>query len=194
MALHPLPLLSISEQSTRAKLQPEKPKRSAPGHSNRGRLKSLTAAGTVIGALLGTQTGRNIEITNSFEFALNHDTLEVDHAFLNTRKDQCSPACSRLPNKMKPDKELQSSKYFLPTKCSAGTPLETHPRPTICVSTSSSLLTMRTHSFYNSLQMLQLAKICLWSSTSLQPRLLTTTKRPSLSWPPTRSRQVKLSA
>lgn len=44
---------------------------------------------TVVGALLGTQTGREIEITNSFDFAIHPESLQVDHAFFATRRDQC---------------------------------------------------------------------------------------------------------
>lgn len=57
----------------------------------------------VIGALLGTQNGRDIEIVNTFELILagepnaNYDgssmsdTTEpkIDHVFLTTRRDQC---------------------------------------------------------------------------------------------------------
>jgi COP9 signalosome complex subunit 6 len=43
-----------------------------------------------VGALLGTQTGREIEIANSFEFAFTKDTLDIDHGLFITRRDQCS--------------------------------------------------------------------------------------------------------
>jgi len=42
----------------------------------------------VLGALLGTQIGREVEIVNSFELAWQGDG-KIDHEFLNCRKDQC---------------------------------------------------------------------------------------------------------
>jgi COP9 signalosome complex subunit 6 len=45
----------------------------------------------VLGALLGTQNGREVEIVNTFELAVegnNHDL--VDHGFLVSRRDQCT--------------------------------------------------------------------------------------------------------
>ena len=44
----------------------------------------------VLGALLGTQNGREVEIVNTFELALEGDG--VDHGFLVSRREQC--ACS----------------------------------------------------------------------------------------------------
>lgn len=43
----------------------------------------------VIGALLGTQNGREVEIVNTFELAMEDDTETVDHGFFIARKDQC---------------------------------------------------------------------------------------------------------
>lgn len=45
---------------------------------------------TVIGALLGTQNGREVEIVNSFELAMENDDRTVDQGFLLARKDQCT--------------------------------------------------------------------------------------------------------
>ena len=45
---------------------------------------------TVLGALLGTQNGRDVEIVNSFELALDDEAqAKVDHGFLTSRRDQC---------------------------------------------------------------------------------------------------------
>lgn len=55
---------------------------------------------TVIGALLGTQNGRDVEIVNSFDLATNaapgHDLelgeaigMEIDQEALTARKEQC---------------------------------------------------------------------------------------------------------
>lgn len=75
LALHPLPILNISEHLTRLKLQQNK-------------LNPF-----VLGALLGTQNGREVEIVNTFELAIVPESLEsgepkVDHDFLVTRRDQ----------------------------------------------------------------------------------------------------------
>jgi COP9 signalosome complex subunit 6 len=42
----------------------------------------------VLGALLGTQTGREVEIVNTFELATDGGAL--DHGYLLSRKDQCA--------------------------------------------------------------------------------------------------------
>ncbi|TFL06501.1 COP9 signalosome subunit 6 [Pterulicium gracile] len=70
LSLHPLPILSISEHLMRLKLQRE---------------ENLPF---VFGALLGTQTGREVEIVNSFELATVEGTDDVDHEFLKSRKEQ----------------------------------------------------------------------------------------------------------
>jgi len=44
----------------------------------------------VLGALLGTQNGREVEIVNTFELAVVEENPElVDHEFLVSRRDQC---------------------------------------------------------------------------------------------------------
>ena len=43
----------------------------------------------MIGGLLGTQNGRDVEIVNTFELAMEKDEVLVDHAFFVSRKDQC---------------------------------------------------------------------------------------------------------
>ena len=43
----------------------------------------------VLGALLGTQNGREVEIVNTFELAVVGDNELVDHEFLVSRRDQC---------------------------------------------------------------------------------------------------------
>ncbi|KAF7437140.1 hypothetical protein PC9H_003976 [Pleurotus ostreatus] len=70
LSLHPLPILNISEHLTRRKLQT---------NSN---------SPFVLGALLGTQSGREVEIVNTFELAVDQETLQVDHEFLVSRRDQ----------------------------------------------------------------------------------------------------------
>ncbi|KAI0768583.1 COP9 signalosome subunit 6 [Trametes elegans] len=70
IALHPLPILNISEHLTRLRLQ------------------TRTKVPFVLGALLGTQTGRDVEIVNTFELAVEDDGVTVDQGFLLARKDQ----------------------------------------------------------------------------------------------------------
>ncbi|KAH8100473.1 COP9 signalosome subunit 6 [Cristinia sonorae] len=71
LALHPLPILNISEHLTRLKLQ------------------TKTNLPFVIGALLGTQNGREVEIVNTFEVAMESDKVTLDHGFFVSRRDQC---------------------------------------------------------------------------------------------------------
>ncbi|CAE6525166.1 unnamed protein product [Rhizoctonia solani] len=84
LSIHPLPILNISEHLTRRKLQ------------------TGQEAPFIIGALIGTQTGRDIEIVNTFELVLQGDQdatydgsassnsvePKIDHDFLTTRRDQ----------------------------------------------------------------------------------------------------------
>ena len=45
----------------------------------------------MLGALLGTQNGREVEIVNTFELAIEEgDGENVDHGFLVSRRDQCA--------------------------------------------------------------------------------------------------------
>ena len=47
----------------------------------------------MLGALLGTQNGREVEIVNTFQLATDgDDTEKVDHGFLVSRKEQCKHA------------------------------------------------------------------------------------------------------
>ncbi|KAG8772131.1 hypothetical protein FRC15_002955, partial [Serendipita sp. 397] len=74
VSLHPLPILNISEHFTRIRLQ------------------NNVSLPLIVGALLGTQTGREVEIVNTFELAAtvptNGGSPELDQAFLTSRKDQ----------------------------------------------------------------------------------------------------------
>lgn len=46
----------------------------------------------MLGALLGTQNGREVEIVNTFELAVENERDDiVDHGFLMQRRDQCKP-------------------------------------------------------------------------------------------------------
>ncbi|KAH9890988.1 COP9 signalosome subunit 6 [Cubamyces lactineus] len=70
IALHPLPILNISEHLTRLRLQ------------------TRSKVPFVLGALLGTQNGRDVEIVNTFELAMEDDGITVDQGFLIARKEQ----------------------------------------------------------------------------------------------------------
>ncbi|GAA6042636.1 hypothetical protein JCM8097_008257 [Rhodosporidiobolus ruineniae] len=76
VALHPLPLMNLSEHYTRISI-------------NTGNKDTR-----VFGALLGTQQGREVDILNSFEIVVKpsgedgNGPLEVDHAYFVTRRDQ----------------------------------------------------------------------------------------------------------
>ncbi|KAI0308008.1 COP9 signalosome subunit 6 [Multifurca ochricompacta] len=69
LSLHPLPILNISEHLTRLRLQ------------------TNNVLPFVLGALLGTQNGREVEIVNTFEVAVEQGE-RVDHGSFNVRKEQ----------------------------------------------------------------------------------------------------------
>lgn len=86
---HPLPILNISEHLTRRKLQTNTTSPFSAKHSYSYHL--LANQSSVIGALLGTQNGREVEIVNTFELALEETDAEtLDHGFFVTRRDQCT--------------------------------------------------------------------------------------------------------
>ncbi|KAN0063052.1 hypothetical protein ACQY0O_004215 [Thecaphora frezii] len=75
VSLHPLPILNVSEHLVRARLQ------------------SGDDGVKVYGVLLGTQSGRDVEIQNTFEIQVAADASEgngiaVDHDFLRSRQAQ----------------------------------------------------------------------------------------------------------
>ncbi|KIM29040.1 hypothetical protein M408DRAFT_329068 [Serendipita vermifera MAFF 305830] len=73
-SLHPLPILNISEHFTRVRLQ------------------NNVSLPFIVGALLGTQNGREVEIVNTFELSatIPHDGSEpvLDHTFATARREQ----------------------------------------------------------------------------------------------------------
>ena len=68
--LHPLVFLNVSDHHTRVKVQSQKAVR-------------------VVGCLFGKQTGRNLEIFNSFELAYktDHGKLAIEEQFIKTQSD-----------------------------------------------------------------------------------------------------------
>lgn len=71
ISLHPLVIMNISEHWTRIRAQGGKPAQ-------------------VIGALIGKQSGRNIEVMNSFElkFKVSDDEIIIDMDYYNTKEGQ----------------------------------------------------------------------------------------------------------
>jgi len=74
IALHPLVLINISDHYTRAKYT-----------SNERNPR-------VIGALLGVQSGRSVEVTNSFElvYSVVDGAVIIDVDYLKRKQEQCA--------------------------------------------------------------------------------------------------------
>jgi COP9 signalosome complex subunit 6 len=74
IALHPLVLINISDHYTRAKYSTEEKNP------------------RVIGALFGVQSGRNVEVTNSFELVYNiiEGAVVIDTDYLKAKQEQCT--------------------------------------------------------------------------------------------------------
>lgn len=79
VSLHPLVIMNISEHWTRIRAQEGKPQQ-------------------VIGALIGKQTGRNIEVMNSFEllFDLVDSQIVIDMDYYNTKEEQFKQVFSEM--------------------------------------------------------------------------------------------------
>ncbi len=73
IAIHPLMLINISDHYTRTKVSTD--------------VKNPR----VIGALLGTQSGRSVEITNSFELVYTEidGAIILDTDYLTKKQEQC---------------------------------------------------------------------------------------------------------
>lgn len=72
--LHPLVIINISDHATRARVE------------NNG------THTRVIGALLGNQTGKTLEVSNSFElvtYSSDNGEISIDEAYLKSKLDQC---------------------------------------------------------------------------------------------------------
>lgn len=72
LALHPLVILNISD------------------HWTRGRVQNNSSNVRVIGALLGNQTGRDVEIFNSFELIYEYvdNKVTIDLTYLAAKQEQ----------------------------------------------------------------------------------------------------------
>lgn len=89
-SLHPLVIMNVSEHWTREKAQ--------EGSVQQGLLQTicnliltLKHLFIVIGALIGKQKGRNIEIMNSFElvFSIIGGDVVIDRDYYNMKEEQC---------------------------------------------------------------------------------------------------------
>ncbi|ELT89268.1 hypothetical protein CAPTEDRAFT_163068 [Capitella teleta] len=79
ISLHPLVIMNISEHWTRVRAQEGKPTQ-------------------VLGALIGKQQGRNIEVMNSFELLFSHieGAIIIDREYYDTKEDQFKQVFSDL--------------------------------------------------------------------------------------------------
>ncbi|XP_053404479.1 COP9 signalosome complex subunit 6-like isoform X1 [Mercenaria mercenaria] len=79
VSLHPLVIMNISEHWTRVRAQEGKPQQ-------------------VIGAVIGKQTGRNIEVMNSFEllFDIVDGQIVIDMDYYNTKEEQFKQVFSEM--------------------------------------------------------------------------------------------------
>lgn len=83
---------------------------------------------SVLGALLGTQNGREVEIVNTFEVALEQGE-KVDHGSFNARREQCASVPSILDMLMRtlhPDKQVFPSLEFIGWYTVASYPTQRH--------------------------------------------------------------------
>lgn len=83
----------------------------------------------MLGALLGTQNGREVEIVNTFELAVEDGRDDmVDHGFLVQRRDQCALLIPRASSAsyLGPDKQVFPSLEFIGWYIVAPTPTSRH--------------------------------------------------------------------
>ncbi|XP_055823111.1 COP9 signalosome complex subunit 6a [Solanum dulcamara] len=80
--LHPLVILNVSDHYTRVKSQSQPP----PSHSSNG-ADSPSVPPRVFGCVIGVQSGRTVEIFNSFELLYDPATHSLDRAFLEKKQE-----------------------------------------------------------------------------------------------------------
>ncbi len=96
-------------------------------HFNRRAFRSHSYA--VLGALLGTQNGREVEIVNTFEVAVEQGDSKVDHGYFNVRKEQCMRLWTQQRGaslRLLPDKQVFPSLEFIGWYTVASHPTSRH--------------------------------------------------------------------
>jgi hypothetical protein len=88
--LHPLVIVNISDHYTRIKAQQS------------GSASPLPLP-RVYGCVLGVQTGRTVEVFNSFELHYDATQNVLDRAFLESKQEQCKSHVVVLAKKKDPD-------------------------------------------------------------------------------------------
>ena len=94
VSLHPLVIMNISEHWTRVRAQEAK---STQGSINlckiyyMYRFRYRISLILVLGALIGKQKGRNVEVLNSFElvFLMYDDDIIIDREYYSSKEEQC---------------------------------------------------------------------------------------------------------
>lgn len=104
---------------------------------------SIADDAAVLGALLGTQNGREVDIVNTFELAVEEGE-KLDHVFFNSRRDQCTLikivtiALLKLTYSLFVDKQVFPSLEFIGWYSVASVPTARHialheqVRPSYC--------------------------------------------------------------
>lgn len=82
--LHPLVIVNIADHHTRVKAQNGGGAGSVPRPTPR-----------VFGCVLGVQTGRTVEVFNSFELTYDPALEALDRSFLETKQEQCERSTMR---------------------------------------------------------------------------------------------------
>ncbi|XP_009601890.1 COP9 signalosome complex subunit 6a-like [Nicotiana tabacum] len=88
--LHPLVMLNISDHYTRVKSQSQPPPSShscSNGSGSGADSPSASAPPRVFGCVIGVQSGRTVEIFNSFELLYDPSTHSLDRAFLEKKQE-----------------------------------------------------------------------------------------------------------
>ena len=87
VSLHPLVIMNISDHCTRARVEQKSPFRGS------WLLWEVFQHDVflVFGALLGVQKGRQVEISNSFELAVDivNDSAVLDKEYFSAKEEQC---------------------------------------------------------------------------------------------------------
>lgn len=96
-SLHPLVIMNVSEHWTREKAQEGSVQQGQNLWMSRCHRPNPNTLFLVIGALIGKQKGRNIEIMNSFElvFSIIGGDVVIDRDYYNMKEEQCKITLDR---------------------------------------------------------------------------------------------------